>query len=39
MDQDKARMIPRSQLIDDKILAFEVMLAEVCSFDHFILKQ
>ncbi len=29
LDEDKARLIPRSTLIDNKTLAFEVMLGKV----------
>ena len=32
MDEDKARYIPRSQLLDNKEIAFEVMLHQVKFF-------
>jgi len=32
INQDEARLIPRSQLLEDKVLAFKVMLDNVSSF-------
>jgi len=34
MDEERARQIPRSQLIDNKILAFELMLDQVSHFTY-----
>jgi len=32
LDEDKARQIPRNQLLEDKTLAFELMLVKVIIF-------
>jgi len=40
INQDEARLIPRSQLLEDKVLAFKVMLDNVIPFreNYFIFK-